>query len=268
MAGSAEVPADRVRAAAARTSAAGSARLAFGVCAGSSVPGERDWVGEGVVDFAGRRARVSQLLVPERMRDDLTQRVRDEGVPPVWEALAQRHEMLYDGANQFLRAGGRWIAPTLELADRDGPRGHSDPLWSLDALFGANHDVVELAEQPVRDIPTVRYRFTVDLASADALLPAGVTLPEAGPYRRLRRMPTEVWLDAAGRVRRMAIAKTPARRSNATEDQPWTVTEFWEFGVTVMITSPHPGEVAVLDEADWVHALMPGDQAHSPTNPT
>ncbi len=260
MTGNVATAADRVRAAAARTSAVGSARLAFGVGTGSPVAGEGDWVGEGVVDFAGRRALASQLFMSERMQEDITQRVRDDEasarMPGMWEALAQRREVLYDGGNQLLRAGDRWIAFMLE--DREGPRHHEDPLWPLEALFGAGEDVTELEEQPVRDIRTVHYRLTVDLASADVSVPAGVTVPE-GPYRRLRRLPTEVWLDAAGLARRIAIAKTS--RPETPGEQRWMVTEFWDFGVTVTITPPDPGQIIAPNEADWLRALMPGDQA-------
>jgi hypothetical protein len=254
---------DRVRQAAARTAATGSARLAFGVSTASWVAAERDWLGEGVADFAHRRARVSQLFIPTRVQEDLPQRARDDEAPAalLWEALGQRREMLYDGARQFLRADERWIAFTLD--DRNGPRSHDDPLWPLDALFGAGTDVAEIHEQPVRGVPTTRYRLAVDLASADASVPAGITVPE-GPYRRLRQLPTEVWLDAAGRAMRIAIAKA----SNAAGECLWTVTEFWDFGVTVTITPPDLDQVTDPNEADWLRALLPGGQAQPPIDPT
>ena len=255
MAGNAEGATDRVRGAAARTVAAGSARLAFGVRTGSPVAEEGDWVGEGVVDFAGRRARVSQLLMPEGMQEDISQRVRDdEASPRMWDALLRRREILYDGANQLMNADGRWFVHRLN--DRDGPRHHTDPLWPLDALFGAGDGVVELEEERVRDVSTVRYRLTVDLAVADAFVPAGITVPE-GSYRRLRRLPAEVWLDGAGLARRIAIAKN----SNAAEERHWTLTEFWDFGTRVTITPPDPDQIlTAADEADWLQALMSGGE--------
>jgi hypothetical protein len=263
MAGSAAAATDRVRSAAARTAAAGSARLAFGVSAGSPVAGERDWVGEGVVDFTGRRALASQLFMPARMHEDLSERVRDDEtaaeLPPLWEALGQRREVFYDGANQLLRAGDRWMTFTLD--DRDGPRSHEDPLWPLDALFGAGEEVFALEEQPVRDVPTTHYRLTIDLASADALVPAGVIVPE-GPYRRLRQLPAEAWLDAAGLARRIAIAK--ARRSNAAGEPIWMVAEFWDFGVPVTITPPEPDKITAPNEAAWLSALLSGNLSRSP----
>lgn len=263
MADGEETATGRVRSAAARTSSAGSARLAFGLGAGSPVLAERDWVGEGVVDFAARRAQVSQLFMPERMQEDMLQRAGEdassESTQKLRELLAPRREMLFDGANQFLRAGDRWIALTRD--DRDGPRHHDDPLWPLDALFGASGDVTELDEQPVRDSRTVHCRLTVDLASADAFVPAGVTVPE-GPYSQLRRLLTEVWLDAAGLARRIAVAKT----WNAAGEQRWMVLEFWDFGVPVTISPPDPDRITALDNADPMQILMPGNPALSPDN--
>jgi hypothetical protein len=53
------------------------------------------------------------------------------------------------------------------------------------------------------------YRLTIDLARADAALPAGVTVP-AGPYRGLSQIPAEVWLDADGVLaRRIAVMTDP-----------------------------------------------------------
>jgi hypothetical protein len=95
-------------------------------------------------------------------------------------------------------------------------------MWPLDALFGAGGDVVELEEQPVRDTPAVHYRLKVDLASADALVPARIRVPE-GPYRLLRRLPTEVWLDSSGLARRIAV-EYPQRPVPA-RGRRWTVTE-------------------------------------------
>jgi hypothetical protein len=79
-------------------------------------------------------------------------------------------------------------------------------------------------------------RLTVDLARADAILPAGVSVP-AGPYRALRAMPAEVWLDADGRVRRVAVSTEPAA---APGERTWAIAELWDFGITVDIALPGP----------------------------
>lgn len=69
--------------------------------------------------------------------------------------------------------------------------GPNDPLWPLDALFGASEDGVEIGPQAVRGVPATRCRVTVDLARADAALRAGASVP-SGPYRSLSRLPAEV----------------------------------------------------------------------------
>ena len=46
----------------------------------------------------------------------------------------EHSEMLYDGANAYVRVAGRWTG--FSLVDPGGPRGPTDPLWPLDALFG------------------------------------------------------------------------------------------------------------------------------------
>jgi hypothetical protein len=97
----------------------------------------------------------------------------------------------------------------------------------------------------VRGVATTHCRLTVDLARADAALPAGVTVPP-GPYRALRQLPAEVWLDEAGLARRISVNSDPTR---AAETQIWSVLELWDFGVSVDITPPGPDEVIAPYEA-------------------
>ncbi|MBO0831461.1 MAG: hypothetical protein J2P29_05770 [Actinobacteria bacterium] len=123
--------------------------------------------------------------------------------------------MFFDGANAYVQVDGRWTG--FFLTDPGGPRGPNDPLWPLDALFGANDDAVEVGPDAIRGVPTTRCRLTVDLARADAALHAGVSVP-AGPYRSLSRLPAEVWLDSADRARRISVTSEPTA---ATEAQIW-----------------------------------------------
>jgi hypothetical protein len=228
--------------AAARTSAAGTARLLAAWCMGSPLPEAADRRCEGLADFAARRARVSQSLfftdgATAAFMDDH----RDDDPGPA--GLPGDTEMIYDGANAYLQVGGRWTG--FFLADPGGPRGPNDPLWPLDALFGANGDVVEIGSEAVRGVPATHYRLTVDLARADAALPAGVSVP-AGPYRSLRSLPAEVWLDAAGLARRISVKSEPTAVADA---QVWSIVELWDFGVAADITPPGPDEVLAPAEA-------------------
>jgi hypothetical protein len=151
---------------------------------------------------------------------------------------------VYDGAACYLRVNDAWTI-FGGLVDPSGPRGPNDPLWPLDALFGARDDVVEVGPAEVRGEPATRYRLSVDLGLADALLPAGVSVP-SGPYRALSKLPAEVWLDSAGLARRVAVASDPAASA---EFQVWVVVELWDFGLPVEITPPAAAEVLIPAEA-------------------
>jgi hypothetical protein len=225
--------------AAARTAAAGTARLLAAWCMGSPLPEAADRRCEGVADLALRRARVSQsLFFTDGATAALTgHRDEDPGTPD----LSPDSEMVYDGANAYVRVGGRWTG--FFLADPGGPRGPNDPLWPLDALFGATGDAVQIGQETVRGVPATHYRVTVDLARADAALPAGVSVP-SGPYRSLRALPAEVWLDAAGLARRISVNSEPAAA-----EAVWSIVELWDFGVAADITPPGPDEVLAPAEA-------------------
>jgi hypothetical protein len=232
---------DRVAAAAARTVGAGTARLFAAWCTGSPLPESADRRCEGVADLSARRARVSQWLFFTEGATAALTGSGDDGPGPGDHAM--QNEMIYDGANAYVRVAGTWTG--FFLADPGGPRAPSDPLWPLDALFGARDDAVESGPEAVRGVPAIRCRFTIDLARADAALPAGVSVP-SGPYRSLSRLPAEVWLDADGLARRISVNSEPDAADDA---QVWSVVEFWDFGVAVDITPPSPGELLAPAEA-------------------
>jgi len=233
--------ADRMAAAAARTVAAGTARLFAAWCTNSTVPEATDRRCEGEADLAARRARVFQSLFFTDGAAAALTGTGDDG-----QGLgnhAGQSEMIYDGANAYVRVAGSWTG--FFLADPGGPRGLVDPLWPLDALFGARDDAAEIGPDVVRGVPATRWRLTIDLARADAALPAGVSVP-SGPYRSLSRLPAEVWLDSAGLARRISVNSEPTA---ATDAQVWSVVELWDFGVAVDITPPGPDEVLAPSEA-------------------
>ena len=194
-----------------------------------------------MADFAARRARVSQsLFLTDRMAATCMELGDDER--GLRESGGQM-EMIYDGANAYLRHADGWTG--ISLTDPGGPLGPYDPLWPLDALFGASDDAVEIGPEAVRGVPATRYRLTVDLGRADAALPAGVSVP-SGPYRALSQMPAEVWLDTAGLARRISVNSEPTA---AAYKQVWSIVELWDFGVTADITPPSPDEVLTPAEA-------------------
>jgi hypothetical protein len=211
-----------IAAAAARTVTAGTARV-FAAWSNSPVPEEADRRCEGVADFTTRRALVWQVpLGTVGLAAKFIERAGDDDAA----GLGEPQEMIYDGANAYVHVGEKWTG--FFLGDPSGPRAINDPLWPLDALFGAR-DGVEVGDEVVRDQAATRYRVTIDLARADAALAAGVTVP-TGPYRALSQIQAEVWLDSAGLARRIAVL-TDA-------DVSWSVVELWDFGVAADIVPP------------------------------
>jgi len=236
-----EAIAGRVAAAAARTVAAGTARLFAAWCTGSPIPEAVDRRCDGVADLAARRARVSQSLF---FTDRYTALVAEHGDDdPSPREQVMEADMIFDGARSYVRVADNWTS--FPPADASGPRGPNDPLWPLDALFGAGDDAVEIGSETVRDIPATRCHLTIDLARADAALPAGVSVP-SGPYRSLRRLPAEVWLDAAGLARRIAVNSDPTAAADA---DVWSIVELWDFGISIDITLPSPDQLLAPREA-------------------
>jgi hypothetical protein len=222
------------------TAAAGTARL-FSAW-GAPIPQPEDARCEGVADFGARRARVWQAPF---FTDGLTANfMSSEDNEELRAQFGERQEVIYDGANSFIRVAGQWTG--FFLGDPAGPRGQNDPLWPVDALFGARDDAVAIGPEIVRDVPTTRCRLTLDLARADAALPAGVSV-HSGPYRALSRLPAELWLDAEGLARRIAVVAGSETR--ASSERTWMVAELWDFGIAADTTPPAPGEVTPPREA-------------------
>jgi hypothetical protein len=208
------------------------------------VPEAADQRCEGIADFAARRARVGQAVIfTAGFTAKFIAEHQDDDPHEDLHELAEPREVIYDGANSYLHVGDNWTG--FFLGDTGGPRGANDPLWPLDALFGVR-DAVEIGAESVRGVPVTHYRLTIDLARADAALPAGVTVPD-GPYRRLSQIPAEVWLDADGVARRIAVMTDPTSGTGGTP--MWSVVELWDFGVPADITPPAPGEVVSPREA-------------------
>jgi hypothetical protein len=207
----------------------------FAAWSKSPVPADADRRCEGVADFATRRALVWQ--VPLGTAGLAAEFIQRHSGDDDMRGLSEPQEMIYDGANSYVHVGDKWTG--FFLGDRDGPRTVNDPLWPLDALSGAG-EAVELGEDVVRGEAATRFSLTVDLAEADAALPAGVTVP-AGPYRALSQIRAEVWLDSDGRARRIAVL------TDTDADPMWSVVELWDFGVAADIVPP--GEVVPPREA-------------------
>jgi hypothetical protein len=99
--------------AAGRTAAAGSARLLAAWCTGSPLPEAADRRCEGVADLAARRARVSQsMFFTDRLAGALAE--AGAGTAGLLEGI-EHSEMIYDGANAYVRAAAGRASPWLIL---------------------------------------------------------------------------------------------------------------------------------------------------------
>ncbi len=160
--------ASRAAAAAERTVRAGTARILGAWCSGSPLPEAADRRCEGVADLVGRRARVLQSLVfTERFTAKV---IEDSHGDPGFLERIKHVEMVYDCANAYNRVVDSWTG--FFLVDPSGPRGVTDPLWPLDALFGASDDAVQIGSEVVRGVvlSDTLPSCTVDMARADAAL--------------------------------------------------------------------------------------------------
>lgn len=188
-------PGEVVRGAPAATAAARTARIFLLV--------GRVTRGEGVVDFAARRARYT-LTSP--------------GLPD--------QDVVVAGGVSHVRTapGGPWTRarPLLARSLPEPPAATVDPLGALDVL-GAATDVVPYGGQAVRGASTIRYTFKVNPARATdpavAAVPAGFV--------------ADAYVDADGRVRRVQSELAQAAevvRPRGTEPL-LAVAEYYDFGV-------------------------------------
>ena len=215
-------PTTLVRAAADRTIAAGTARVAVGLGVATG-PG---LVGSGVADFASGRAQLAfqrtGALAKRQDRFDLVVDGADGYLAGVLPAAggSPRYErgVLSDLA---VEARAR-IAPLDALLVRPGAG------TALALLRGAQN-VLPYGGQEVQGASTMRYSFVVNLATAAAAAPADQRPALVAAARAIGNVdePADVWLDSRGRVRRLQFATDP--RLHTTTTKPSLFAEDGEF---------------------------------------
>jgi hypothetical protein len=115
-------------------------------------------------------------------------------------------------------------------------------------------DLDRIGEEDVRGVPTTRYRTTVDQdeltrehleqtgwkeANIDAYLEQTLDTEEE----------IEVWVDAAGRARRVVTTSSTDAEPFGITHRSVTTTEYFDFGADVEIVAPPEAEV--LDSGQW-----------------
>ena len=122
----------------------------------------------------------------------------------------------------------------------------TDPSAGLQALRGANDDVVEVGRETVRDAETTRYRGTLDIGQALEVLkgPLRELIATTLETSDLQDAPFDAWIDDEGRLRRMEQTLTLANPQQP--DQSITVDtrfELYDYGVDVDVTAPPADQV-------------------------
>ena len=190
-----------------------------------------------------------------------TQATTSSGITPVSEM-----ELVNDGGRvQYLRfpSGGPFPDATggkpwgrYELPERpeatSGPTPFTEnPLERLAELGELRSPVVEVGEENVRGVRTVRYRTTIDKSERPS--PTGKAPSEE--YRAsMRNVRVDVWIDGTNRFRRF-------RESSVVADARLTTTlEVFDVGQPVTIELPPEDQVGPFDPKTFV----PSRPASSP----
>jgi hypothetical protein len=135
-------------------------------------------------------------------------------------------------------SGGKpWASISAPAAGSTAPASF-DATWLMAWLRNIAGPVTTVSTtEAVHGDPTTHYRASVDLAKVAANAPGSVQ-PYTGPS-----MPVDVWVDAAGRLRRLTAsfdgANTPAARLGTVR----VSVELWRFGTPVQVTAPPADQV-------------------------
>ncbi len=242
-------PLDRavIAAAAARTAAQGSARVASTLRV--SGPGDlrQSFAGEGAFDFERRTGRIEVGI-------DAAQ-----GAPFSEATVVFVDSTAYYGLPPGALPGGkRWLQLDLQsLADASaldfGPlvqASQADPTQYLLWLGALGPQVAKVGTATVRGVPTARYRAAVDLARLGEQAPPGQRDEWRAYGETLRRrlgvetVPVEIWVDGDGLVRRLRLEYASAAEGTSTA----VTTELFDFGARVDAKAPPPGQVASIND--------------------
>ena len=195
---------DPVAQAATNTRSAGSVEVAMSgkaSAAGQEIPLQ----GEGVFDLKAKRGQLHD--------DDQRPRPGRRKIEEIVDGLVLY--MHSDALTKGLPAGKKWLKIDLkaaagkqgvDIAQLQSLSGGGDPTQFLSYLAKAG-DVHKVGSEDVNGTPTTHYRATIDF---DKL--AGSAGKAAGSVRQLeqvtglKKLPTDIWIDANQRVRRQTVA--------------------------------------------------------------
>jgi hypothetical protein len=231
---------DPVANAATRTESAGSSRMLMEMSLG--MRGQKFFVNaEGAMDYKRRRGWLlmdfSQLAALNPSAPNLP-----------------RMKMLFDDTTIWMRVppilteatGGKpWARTTLERSSNAfGGMQQPDPSQMLDSLRGISGSVRAVGKTPVRGVETTHYSADVSLAKALAETPRAQRKTARAALKmfgRLEKMPVDVYIDDAGRVRRMDMEYKLQSAGMTFEAE--VKLELFDFGTRVAFKRPPATQV-------------------------
>jgi hypothetical protein len=170
---------------------------------------------------ATERLQISELAGPPGRIDFVNQRSLYCEDEDEWTLTAPGLE--------FMGEQGEW---EQVVSEDDTLVGHVDPLWLLEVIAG----VIEAREDDGESVlgePCRRYTAVASFAAARAQSKRPMEPPSSRGNLDVDRLRVDVWLDAAGRVRRAILHG----------DQTLTMLELSDFGGPDPIDLPGPEEI-------------------------
>jgi hypothetical protein len=253
---------------AASTSAdATSGRVAFAV--EMSFPGADDpfaLSGEGAFDAASDRSTLSvDMSSFAKLLGGLFGAMAGPDAPDFDDPDAWKIDVVQDGDVAYVRFpamaaelsdGKSWVrgahdglgAKGVELGELE-QFTQTDPREMLDFLRGVSGEIETVGTEELRGTETSHYRATIDPADYEKLAPEeqreqlGALVDEIVGTSGIGKIPVDVWLDASGMVRKVAMtfAATPPGGAETAESS--VSFELWDYGEPVTIELPPASEV-------------------------
>ena len=201
---------------------------------------------EGTIDF---RRRVSELtmMVGEVQSEPLRVRFATDGV-------------LYMSSPSKPSLEGKWFRFSGEgSADFFSAvipvPGVRDPRGVVELLEFAKGSIEIVGNENVGGAETTHYRAKLDAARILSRSSSGENADLIEAYRAIDELPLEVWIDEAGRARRLVLDLPAVRDDPAAK----LTIEFSDFGVAVDASPPPPEDVLAEDPL----SLEPADESGS-----
>ena len=248
-----EVAAEQTIAAApAKTAQAGSYRADFSIAMSGMAGKPVELTGKGIFDAEKRAGR---------MRLDMSQLGGAVGRRDVGVATIVFDRLVVYLRLPFLRESQPklkpWLAFDLEKLGREEgidlgaleQLRESDPTRALAYLRGASGKVEDVGEEEIRGARTTHYRMTVDLRKAARRDPSeSENLERVIERIGVEKMPADVWVDDAGRVRRLKLAYENVRLAPGQEGDVTLRMDLFDFGVAVDVAPPPRSQVTDVSD--------------------